>query len=310
MKLVILNSKSRYRPEDQKALEAVGAVFYQNHSTKLTDISEFQQDDSVVLGVQPSWIANNWEGLKWEELKKYHTLKGLCLSTTAYGWVPFKELGQKGIPVANVPDKSTDAVSEYYVMMMLALLRKLPKVIRNDWKFSYEPEYLGTNAKGLQVGIIGMGKIGSQIADLCHAFGMKVTYWNRSPKKSQFTYLDLPALCQSADVLFIATVADESTKNLVDKALLSSLKPTAIVLSPVDPIVYDQPYLIERVSNGELGGLGIESKQKTLLDYSGNVLVAPELAYFTQQTLDRESAIMTEAMLAMVAGKPKYVVNQ
>jgi lactate dehydrogenase-like 2-hydroxyacid dehydrogenase len=117
-----------------------------------------------------------------EKLKEMKGLKGLCLSTTAYEWAPYKELGKRKIPVTNVPGKSTDAVAEYYVLIMITLLRKLPYVIKNKWKFTYCPEVLGNDAKGLTAGIIGLGKIGRRIADICSGYGMKIAYWSRSKK--------------------------------------------------------------------------------------------------------------------------------
>jgi len=309
MKLIILNSKSRFRSEDLSQLESAGAIFYETKSTKLSDIKELSSGEDIILGVQPSWLEGSWEGLEWEKIKKYPNIKGICLSTTAYGWVPFTKLAKIGVPVTNVPGKSTDAVGEYYVMMMLALLRKLPLVIKNNWQFSYSPELLGRDASGLIAGIVGLGNIGMKIAKLCQGFDMTVIYWSKHKKKCSFEYLPLQELCQQVDVLFITTVADESTKNLINQSLISTMKPTAVILSPIDPVAYDREFILNQVDKGQLGGFGFESDDKTTLDFEGNVFAAPEIGYYTQQTLDRESAIMTEAMLGLLASKPQYVVN-
>ncbi len=309
MKLAILNSKSRFRPEDLKRLNKYGPVFYENKNNKLETIKELSSAEGVVLGVQPSWVDGGWKGLPWGKIKKIKNLKGICLSTTAYGWAPFKEMGAKGIPLANVPGKSTDAVAEYYVFLMIALLRKLPGVIKNSWKYSYGPDVLGTDAKGLTAGIVGLGKIGSKIADLCHGYEMYVIYWSRHKKKSQYKYFELNDLCKKADVIFLTTVADESTKGLINKKRIDLMKKTAIILSPIDEIAYDREYILEKVAKNELGGLGFESDEKTPLSYKGNVFPAPEIGYYTKQTLDNESRIMTDSMISIIEGKPVNIVN-
>ena len=309
MKLIILNAKNRYRPQDLKRLEDAGAIFYEQKGNKLEDIKEMYEGEDFVLGVQPDRVEGVWEGLPWEKVKELKNLKGLCLCTTAYGWVPFKELGEIGVPVTNVPGKSTDAVGEYYVFMMTALLRRLPYVIKNNWSHSYEPEVLGTDAKGLTVGIIGLGQIGRKIADLCAGYGMNVIYWSQNKKECPYKYEEIDKVCKDSDVLFITTVADASTANLIDKVKIDSMKKTAIILSPVDTIVYDKPYILEKVSNNELGGFGFESDKEKIADFKGNVFPAPEIGYYTQQTLDKESQIMTDSILSVLQGKPINAVN-
>lgn len=309
MKLVILNARNRYRTEDLKRLSKYRPIFYEETGNKLEKVKELWTTEEVVLAVQPTWVEGIWKGLPWDKIKKIKNLKGLCLSTTAYGWAPFKELGEKNIPVTNVPGKSTDAVGEYYVFMMIALLRRLPYVIKNKWKYSYGPEVLGTDAKNLVVGIVGLGKIGSKIADLCRGHEMKVIYWNRSQKTSPYKLVELDVLCQQADVIFITTLADDSIKGLIDKRRIDLMKKTTIVLSPVDEIVYDKDYILEKVAKNEFGGLGFESSEKTPLSYKGNVFSAPEIGYYTKQTMDNESQIMTDSIVSLLEGNFLNVIN-
>ncbi|KKU90859.1 MAG: D-isomer specific 2-hydroxyacid dehydrogenase NAD-binding protein [Microgenomates group bacterium GW2011_GWA1_48_10] len=309
MKLVILNARNRFREQDLKRLDKYKPVFYEEKDKNLESIKEFKSNEGVVFAVQPGWIKGSWEGLPWEIIKDLKNLKGLCLSTTAYGWVPFKELGKIGIPVTNVPGKSTDAVAEYYVFLMIALLRKLPGVIKNNWKFTYGPDVLGTDAKGLTAGIVGLGKIGSKIAKICQGYEMNITYWSRSKKKTTYQRLELDDLCRTADVVFLTTLADNSTKGLITRDKIDLMKSTAIILSPIEKTVYDQKYVLEKIANGQLGGLGFESEDKTPLSYEGNVFPAPEIGYYTKQTLDNESRIMTDSIVSIFEGKPVNVVN-
>jgi lactate dehydrogenase-like 2-hydroxyacid dehydrogenase len=309
MKLVVLNAKNRYRQEDLEKLDNSNAIFYEQKGNKLEDIKELVSGEDVILGIQPGFIDRGWAGVTWEKINKYKNIKGLCLSTTAYGWVPFKKLAEKNIPVTNIPGKSTDAVAEYYVFLMIALLRKLPAIIKKEWKYESGPEALGTNAKGLTVGIVGLGSIGSRVADLCNGFQMKVTYWNRSSKESSYLKKSLEDLCKESDVLFLTTIADDSTRGLITKKMIDSMKKNAIILSPIEGYVYNQEYVMDKVAQGDLGGLGYESDDENIVQSCGNVFPAPEIGYYTKQTLDNESRIMTESMLSILENKPQNVVN-
>lgn len=138
---------------------------------------------------------------------------------------------------------------------------------------------------------------------------MKVVYWSRSQKKNGYKFLGLDNLCRQADVIFVTTAADDSTKGLIDKRRIDLMKRTTILLSPVDEAVYDRKYILGKIARNKFGGLGFESSQKTPLSYPGNVLALPEIGYYTKQTLESESRIMTDAIVSLFKGKPQNVVN-
>lgn len=121
--------------------------------------------------------------------------------------------------------------------------------------------------------------------------------------------MELDELCSQADVIFLTTLADDSTKGLIDKKKIDLMKKTAIILSPIDEIAYDRDYILEKVAKGELGGLGFESSEKTIESYEGNVFCVPEIGYYTKQTLDNEPRTMSDSMISILEGKPKNVVN-
>lgn len=309
IKIIILNSRSRFRKEDLEKLDQKKAVFYEQKGTKLEDVKELKGNDEIVLGVQPSYIDGSWEGLTLEKIKQYKNIKAICVSTTAFGWVPFKELKTMGVVVTNVPGKSTDAVGEYYTFMMVALLRKLPVIIKKNWDTRNSPEIMGTDASGLTAGIVGLGKIGSKIAGLCEGYGMNVCYWNRSKKDSKYKAVSLTELFRVSDVVFFTVTSDENTKGLISDSLIDSMKKTAIILSPIDTKPYDRKYIVDKVAKGELGGFGFESSEEKMNDYQGNIFVAPEVGYYTYQTMANESRIMTESMISVVEGTPVNAVN-
>ncbi|MBD3155907.1 MAG: hypothetical protein GF368_04600 [Candidatus Aenigmarchaeota archaeon] len=309
MKIIVLNSRDRFRKEDLKRLDEHKAVFYEQRRTKLEDIKELKSGEDVILGVQPGHIEGVWKGLPLEKIQKYKGIKAICLSTTAFGWVPFEELSEMNIIVTNVPGKSTDSVAEYYVFMMIGLLRKLPNIFKNNWEFEYDKDVMGTDAKGLKVGIVGLGRIGTRVAEICSGLDMEVSYWNRTEKNSSYQSKTLEELFKTSDVVFFTITSDKNTKGLISNELIDSMKKTAVILSPIEEGPYDKKYILEKVAKKELGGFGFESRKGEIDKFEGNVFPAPEVGYYTKQTLDNESEIMTNSMISIIEGNPINVVN-
>ena len=128
-----------------------------------------------------------------------------------------------GIVVTNIPDAPTEAVAEFNIFMMLSLLRKLPLVIKNDWKMDYD-NFLNGEVRGLTAGIVVFGRIGQRTAQLCQGLDMKVCFWNRSKKSSPFTAVDLETLFRESDVVFNTLATPKELKGFLDQNILSKMK--------------------------------------------------------------------------------------
>lgn len=305
MQLVILNNKNQFRQKDIERLEKYNPVFYEKEANKLEEINELYNGEDVVLGVKPTYIEGAWKGLPYEKVSKIKNLKGIALSTTAFGWAPYKELAEHNIPVTNVPGKSTIAVAEYYLYIMIALLRKLP-IIELSESDEENKTPLGRNAAGLKAGIIGLGSIGSRIAELTSAMGMEICYWNRSPKSNNYESVSLEELFKKSDVVFVTVAADKETAGLITREHIDLMKKDAVFLSAVEHEVYDYDYIVQKVQNNELGGFGYEGEEK--FD-SGNIFAAEEVAYYTKQTMEVESELMTDSLISIIEGHPVNRVN-
>lgn len=235
-------------------------------------------------------------------------LKALCLTTTSYSWVDLQKLKKLGVIVTNAPGKSTEAVAEFNILMMLSLLRKLPLIIKNNWQMDYD-SFLNDEMKGLTAGIIGLGSIGTRVAELCQGLGMKVCYWNRSQKINSFEAVELADLFNKADVVFNTIATPPELTGFINQDLLAKLKTSALVISTSNTSVLDENFIIDQVKNGRLGGYAFESMDKKLTDYDGNVMIFPEQAYYTKGTLLNTATIVTETVLSILEGKPINVVN-
>lgn len=212
-----------------------------------------------------------------------------------------------GIIVTNIPGAPTEAVAEFNIYMMFSLLRKLPLIAKNGWQMEYD--HFNDEILGLSVGIIGLGRIGTRVAELCRGLGLPVRYWNRTKKESPYEMLALDQLFKKSDIIFNTVATPPELKGFINKELLSNLKKTAIIISTSDTNVFDEQFILDQVAEEKLGGYAFESKEKKLSDYKGNVMVFPEQAYYTMGTQLNRGQVATETVLSILNGNPINKVN-
>lgn len=308
MDIYIFFPKRFFTREQLEKFKGHNLHFPSEKGTNLDKIDRFFQKKPYILAVDPTYIKDVWEGLPAERLKRMVGLKALCLTTTSFSWIDGKELAKKKVILTNTPNKCTEAVAEFNIYMMFSLLRKLPLIVKNNWTMNYD-YYLNDEAYGLTAGILGLGRIGSRVAELCKKIGMNVVYWNRSKKTSSFKSMNLDILFEKADVIFNTIATAPEIKGFINKKLISKLKPTSLIISTSDTHIFDESFIIEQVEKGELGGYTFESFPKKIPDYKGNIMVFPEQAYFTTGALKNTARIVTETILSILKGKPINKVN-
>ncbi|KKP87280.1 MAG: D-isomer specific 2-hydroxyacid dehydrogenase [Candidatus Roizmanbacteria bacterium GW2011_GWA2_35_8] len=308
MDIYIYFPKRFFTEEQLNKFKGHNLYFSSIKNTELSDNKRFFQKDPFILAVDPTYLKGVWEALPAEKLKKMTGLKALCLTTTSYSWINGKELAKSGAILTNTPNKCTEAVAEFAVYMMFSLLRKLPLIVKNKWEMDYD-NFPNEETTGLTAGILGLGKIGKRIAEVCKAMGMKVVYWNRSKKEAPFEPLDIDSFFGKTDVVFNTLATSPELRGFINKKLISKLKPSSLIISTSDTHIFDEPFILEQVEKGKLGGFAFESFPKKISHYKGNVMVFPEQAYFTTGALKNTARIVTETILSILKGTPINVVN-
>ncbi len=177
---------------------------------------------------------------------------------------------ERSIPVINLRGFSTEAVAEWTLLMSLAIARKIPLIAKDNWKQDYV-KYQGTELKGKVAGIIGLGSIGTRVAELFQGIGMEVIYWSKNSKDERFKYVELPQLLKIADVVSPHTAQNSETSSLITDEMLKSMKKTAILVSTIHNI-YNHDLVLEMVKQGNLLGYGFEEDGGgKFLSYEGNI---------------------------------------
>ncbi len=308
MKIIIINPKSEFTPEQISRMEGKGIVVFLQTKEEVQNYinnesgSDFEEK-VVLLG--PEVI--DWK-LENKTIDKINNLKGIFLPTTSHSWIDGEYLRSKNIVLTNVPKYSTEAVAEYSISMMLNLSKKLPLVIKNGWEFNFE-EYIGRNVKDKTMGIIGLGAIGTRIAELGLGMGMNVIYWSRKSRNNRFKYMELDDVFKNSDYLFPALVRNVETEKIITKDRIDMLKRSSFIIDITHENLFDFEYTAEKVKKGELSGVAFESDTKKIGDYKGNVYITPPIAWLTKESLDADMEIWTETACAFLKGNPINIVN-
>jgi lactate dehydrogenase-like 2-hydroxyacid dehydrogenase len=170
---------------------------------------------------------------------------------------------RRGVGVSNTPDVLSDTVADTALGLILMTLRRFgaaDRYVRAGRWAREGPFPYARDVSGLQVGILGLGRIGSAIATRLLGFDCAIAYHNRHPVDgSPYRYAESPVeLAESVDVLVVATTGDLRTRHLVDRAVLEALGPEGYLINIARGSVVDQDALVELLIGGGLAGAGLD----------------------------------------------------
>lgn len=226
-----------------------------------------------------------------------------------------------GIPVTNIPETVTDASAELAIGLMLAVSRRIGEMnlrLRREDSASLfgMGRYMGNTLRGRTLGIIGCGRIGSRVAEMAKALGMRVIAYSRRGVPAHVAeYADLPVLLSTADVISLHCPSTPETRHLLDKAAFAQMKEGTIVINTARGAVIDHDALVDAIRSGKLAGAGLdvfpeEPGIPPALLTMDNVVCTPHIGTNTAQTRADMAAACAKQILDVLAGKrPENIVN-
>ena len=219
----------------------------------------------------------------------------------------------RNIAVTNTPDVLNDAVAELTVALMLALARSIPQADRfvRDGKWHDAMFPLRSELRGKTVGILGLGRIGKEIATRLAAMKMDVVYCGRSEQAEQpYGYFaDLAEMAAASDWLVAIAPAGQQTQGIVSRAVLEALGPQGRLVNVARGSLVDQPALIELLRDGRLGGAALdvfadEPDVPLELLSMDNVVVSPHQGSRTEEAREGMGRLVVENLVAHFEGRP------
>jgi D-3-phosphoglycerate dehydrogenase len=170
-----------------------------------------------------------------------------------------------GIAVINAPAGNTIAVAELVFGVLVSLVRHIPRAVQSMCEGRWDrSKLLGTELKGKTIGIVGLGRIGSEVATRAHAFGMQVIAYDPYVADSRFATLrvqhaqSLDALLDEADVVTVHTPLTDETTGLIGRREIARLRPGSIVANLARGGIVDDAALQAAIESGHLRGAALD----------------------------------------------------
>jgi lactate dehydrogenase-like 2-hydroxyacid dehydrogenase len=231
-----------------------------------------------------------------------------------YDGVDVEAATARGIKVSNTPDVLSDDVADFAIGLTLATLRRIPEADRYVRQGRWEREGnmpLHQRMWGRKVGILGMGRIGLEIARRCEAFKMDIAYHARQARNEPYCYYDsLLDMARDVDILIAIVPGGAGTRHLVNAEVLDALGPDGTLINVARGSVVDEAALIEALRDGRLGAAGLDvfadepRVPQALKAMTENVVLQPHQASATHETRLAMGRLVMQNLLAGVAGKP------
>jgi D-3-phosphoglycerate dehydrogenase / 2-oxoglutarate reductase len=219
----------------------------------------------------------------------------------------------QGVLVINAPTANLLSATEHTFALLLALARNVPAadaaLKAGEWS---RARFVGTELKGKTLGIVGLGRIGQQVAARAKGFEMEVVaydpFLNRDlGPRLGVELLELDELLRRADVVTLHTPLTDQTRNLLDAGRLALLKPGALLVNCSRGGVVDEAALLAALEAGHLGGAALdvfdeEPPRDLALVRHPRVVSTPHLGAQTAEAQERTSTETAEMVLAALGG--------
>ena len=224
------------------------------------------------------------------------------------------EIAKKNKIIVCGTEINPNPAAEVTWLLILGLLRNIKQEADNMFQ-GYWQTTIGFELKGKMLGLIGLGKIGTQVAKVAKAFGMEVCAWSENLNLSHANEIGaLPMskedLLKTADIISIHLVLGDKYKNLIGKKEIEMMKKSAFLINTSRGPIINEKDLIEALKDEKIAGAGLDVFDKEPLPqdhklrFLPNALLLPHIGYVTAENYTKFYLQMVENLKACVDNKP------
>ncbi len=226
------------------------------------------------------------------------------------------------VVIANTPNVLSQATAELTLSLMLALVRRVPegdRILRSATPWIWSPTWMiGRGLAGGTLGIVGLGRIGKEVARLAIAFGMDVIYANRSGAVADAPYrsVTLEELLATADVVSLHCPLNDETRHLIGADELARMKPDAVIVNTARGPVIDEAALVVAVRDRVIAGAALDVFEREPEVHSGlleldSVVLTPHMGSGTAETREAMGELCLDALKAVIIDErcPRNALN-
>lgn len=240
-------------------------------------------------------------------------LQVISVYGVGYDAVDLQACRDHGVQVTNTPDVLNGECADLAIGMALCLSRGLigAEAWVRDGSWAAKGGYpLQKRFYGARAGILGLGRIGMEVAKRLEGFGMQISYHNRSDKGLPYTYYSSALeLARNVDYLFVTAIANASTRHIVNADVIAALGPQGMLINISRAPNIDEAALLDALESGALGGAALdvfegEPRLNPRFLALKNVVLQPHHASGTYETRKAMGKLVRDNLLAHFAGQP------
>ena len=269
-------------------------------------------------------VLTNKTPITAETMDSLPDLRYIGVLATGYNVVDINAAREMGITVCNVPAYSTMSVAQNVFALLLDITNEVAHYTREvkSGRWSNCSDFCFTDTclvelAGKQMGIVGFGAIGSRVAHIATAFGMKVAAHTSKPAEAiaPAVKMDLDELFATSDVISLHCPLTDDTSHLVNSRRLAMMKPTAIIINTGRGPLVDEEALAEALREGRIAGAGVDvlSQEPPRADNpllsAPHIRITPHISWATKEARVRLLDVSIRNVEAFLAGKPQNVVS-
>lgn len=321
MKIVVLDGYALNPGDiDWGPLKEIGeCVIYERTSfTDKKEILERIGDAKIVM--------TNKTPLDAEVIKAAPNLEYIGVLATGYNVIDVAAAVKAGVTVTNIPTYGTEAVAQFTFALLLEITSQVG--LHNDLvhagKWANSPDFSFfakplTELQGKTLGLIGFGRIAQKTAEIGHAFGMKVVFYNHRPKEFSQDWLQqisLDELYRQADVISLHVPQTPETTELINRDSLRKIKNSAILINTSRGGLINEQAVATALNNDQLAAAAVDVTQHEPINENSpllqakNCYITPHIAWAPQETRARLLDIAVDNLRTFLSGARKNIVTK
>ncbi len=241
-------------------------------------------------------------------------LKIVANVAVGYNNIDVSACRARGVVCTNTPDVLTESVADFTWGLILAITRRLSEgervVRRHEWKGWAFDYMLGTELRGKQLGLVGLGRIAAAVAARAPVFGMRVAYTSRSDRGLPGAErMSLDQLLNTSDIVSLHVPLTPETTHLIDEKALARMKRSAYLINTARGPVVDEGALAWALQQRLIAGAALDVYEREPIVHPDlfpleNVLLVPHLASGTTETRTAMAQLAVDNVVAVLSGRP------
>ncbi|MCD6381376.1 MAG: hypothetical protein J7L43_00145 [Candidatus Aenigmarchaeota archaeon] len=308
-KIVLYDLKSKPLEKEfvdklKQFAESVKVVFAEGEYLKALKLSDLEGADALITRLFDFYDDSLFGNSKLKYIGAMHT---------DVSHFNIQILNRKGITLTNIPGYATEAVAELTISSLLNISRQthdaMNFVKQGNWGFE---KFLGWELKGKTLGIIGLGRIGSRVAEIAQGFGMNIIYYSKNKKDVSYQFVELNDLLRQSDVVSLHCNLTDKTKNILNKTNLKLMKQGAVLLNSARMELVDLEALYELCKERKIFVWFDELQDEEWRDKFrklDNVYLTPDYGWMTKEAQQRVREMTLNNIKSFLEGNPINKVN-